>query len=589
METKPDIYGWCGRILKIDLNDGSHHTEQIDNALYRKFIGGRGLAGYFLRPFITLPWNDNAMPLLLFTGPLVNTISPTSGRMTIMSRSPLTGAVGDCSVGGSLGTEIKKAGWDGIIITGKSDFLCGLEIINDEIKIVEAKQYTGWGTAATHQAINKKGATAVIGPAAENDVLFSSVIVDGHYAAGRGGIGLSFAIKNIKYLTVRGDKNTFIFDGPALKKSRADVMRLVSASPALMGEQGIARFGTGALYDLIDARTMMPTDNFRKSIFDRASKMNAFAYQQRYHPHNTGCRGCPVLCKKETAADLILPEFETMSHFSALIDNDNLEAVTEANRICNDLGMDTISAAATLACYAEISSLKITPEMLFSLLHDIGHIRGVGAELAEGSYRYALRRGRPETSMTVKKLELPGYDPRGAYGMALSYAVSTRGGCHLRAYPISHEILRKPVATDRFTFDGKARIIKTAEDLNAAVDSLTACKFLFFAASLEEYAQVFSAITGLQSSAEDLFRAGERIYYQEKLMNAANGFSQVDDDLPKRFFNDDSRKDDRIVLKAINRNDFYQARANYYRIRGLNEGGLPTKEKAAELGLLWKV
>jgi aldehyde:ferredoxin oxidoreductase len=360
MEKQPDIYGWYGRILRIDLSDGSYHTEQIDSDLYRKFIGGRGLAGYFLRPFITLPWNDAAMPLLLFVGPLVNTISPTSGRMTVMSRSPLTGTVGDCSVGGSLGTEIKKAGWDGIIIQGRSDFLCGLEIINDEIKIVEAKKYTGQGTAATREGIKNNGATAVIGPAAENDVLFSSLIIDGHYAAGRGGIGLSFAAKNIKYLTVKGNKKTAIFDDAALKKARVDVMRLLSASPSIMGEQGIARLGTGALYDLVDARTMMPTDNFRKSIFDHASKMNAFAYQHQYHPRNTGCQGCPVLCKKITAADLILPEFETMSHFSALIGNDNLEAVTEANRICNDLGMDTISAAATLACYTETSGKSIT-------------------------------------------------------------------------------------------------------------------------------------------------------------------------------------------------------------------------------------
>jgi aldehyde:ferredoxin oxidoreductase len=191
--------------------------------------------------------------------------------------------------------------------------------------------------------------------------------------------------------------------------------------------------------------------------------------------------------------------------------------------------------------------------------------------------------------MAVKKMELPGYDPRGAYGMALAYALSTRGGCHLRAYPISHEILRKPVATDRFTFDGKARLIKTAEDLNAVVDSLTACKFLFFAASLEEYAKVYTAVTGLATSAEDLFSAGERIYFQERLMNAANGFTQTDDDLPKRFFNDDSLRGGQVVLPALNRNDFYAARTKYYRIRGLDEEGLPLEEKAKQLELTWKV
>jgi aldehyde:ferredoxin oxidoreductase len=216
-------------------------------------------------------------------------------------------------------------------------------------------------------------------------------------------------------------------------------------------------------------------------------------------------------------------------------------------------------------------------------------MRGIGADLAEGSYRYARKLASNKSTMTVKKLELPGYDPRGAYGMALSYAVSTRGGCHLRAYPVSHEILRKPVPTDRFTFDGKARIIKTAEDLNAVVDSLTACKFLFFAASLEEYAKIYSAVTGVSSSVEDLLAAGERIYYQERLMNAANDFSRIDDDLPARFFCEDSIKDGHIILKAIDRGDFCRTLDKYYRIRGLDADGMPVKEKAEQLGLAWKV
>jgi aldehyde:ferredoxin oxidoreductase len=589
MEKKPGKYGHHGRILLINLNDRSCRTEEIDESVYRKFIGGRGLAGYFLRPYISLPWDHPSMPLLFFTGPLTDTISPASGRMTIMSRSPLTGTVGDCSVGGSLAQQLKKAGWDGLIITGQSDSLCGIEIINDDVNIADARKFAGLGTAATHHLIREKGATAVIGPAAENDVLFSSVIIDGHYAAGRGGIGLSMAMKKIKYLTVRGNKKTLVSDEAALQKARADVMRLLSASPVLMGEQGISRNGTGALYDLIATRNMMPTYNFRKTIFSHAGTMNSFAYRQRYQPKNTGCRGCPVLCKKKTAAGLIMPEFETMSHFSALIGNDNLEAVVEANRLCNDYGMDTISAAATVACLAEISVLKISPEFLFSLLKDISQARGIGAELGEGSYRYAHRHGRTETSMTVKKMELPGYDPRGAYGMALAYALSTRGGCHLRAYPISNEILRKPVATDRFTFDGKARIIKTAEDLNAVVDSLTACRFLFFAASLEEYANIYTAVTGMETCAEDLFCAGERIYYQERLMNYVNGFAGADDDLPKRFFNDNSQQHGQVVLPALNREDFCAARAKYYRIRGLDEDGLPLPEKAGQLELAWKV
>ena len=213
----------------------------------------------------------------------------------------------------------------------------------------------------------------------------------------------------------------------------------------------------------------------------------------------------------------------------------------------------------------------------------VGKGEGIGMYLAQGSYRFCARYGHPELSMTVKKQELPAYDPRGAYGMALSYATSTRGGCHLRAYPISHEILRKPVVTDRFTFKGKARIVKISEDLNAVIDSLTACKFLFFAATLEEYAQVFVGVTGIETTAQDLLKIGERIYYNERVMNAKNGFSSKDDDLPQRFFSTAGTSGEGITINPINRDDFLKARGNYYKIRGLTEDGMPTQEKCAEL------
>jgi aldehyde:ferredoxin oxidoreductase len=190
--------------------------------------------------------------------------------------------------------------------------------------------------------------------------------------------------------------------------------------------------------------------------------------------------------------------------------------------------------------------------------------------------------------MCVKGLELPAYDPRGAYGMSLAYALSTRGGCHLRAYPVSHEILRKPVATDRFTYSGKARIIKIAEDQNAVIDSLTACKFIFFGATLEEYARALYGVTGFSTTGQDLLKTGERIYYQERILNARNGFSAKDDDLPQRFFHEPGYKGNDMRIASLDREAFLKARSNYYRIRGLSEDGLPTREKCGELGLEWE-
>ena len=280
-----------------------------------------------------------------------------------------------------------------------------------------------------------------------------------------------------------------------------------------------------------------------------------------------------------------MPEFETMSHFSALLDNTDIGAVVKANRICNEMGMDTISAAATLACFSEISKKKLSPKAVVSLLMDIGNKKGVGAELGQGAARYADNCGRSDLAMVVKGQELPAYDPRGAFGMALAYATSSRGGCHLRAYPISHEILRKPVATNRFSFSGKARMIKIGEDLNAVADSLTACKFIFFAASLEEYAKIYTAVTGIKTSGQDLFEVGERICYNERMMNSANGFTEKDDDLPARFFSMPGYTNESINIKPIDKEAFLTARSRYYIARKLNKDGTPILKVARELGL----
>ena len=582
------MYGWCGKILAVDLTTGDWEARRPASETYQECLGGRGLAGRYLEPEAARRWDDPAMPLLLFTGPLVDTASPTSGRMTVMSRSPLTGTVGDGSVGGSFGTMLKKAGWDGIVITGRSPRPCGIEIDGEEVQLTDAAGMYGLLTSQIFDRLRGRGAAAATGPAAENGVAFANIMVDGHFAAGRNGLGLSFAAKNLRYLTVKGHGKVAVADPEGLQDAVEDVRRLLSASPALLGEFGIAEFGTPALYDLMHARRMMPTENFRATFFPAASSLNAPALRERYRPKKTGCRGCPILCKKVAADGRSLPEFETLSHFTALLGNADLETAMAANRLCNEMGMDTISAAATLACHTEIEQVKLSSVEILSLLDMIGRGKGIGAELGRGSAAYASSRGRPDCAVTVKGQELPAYDPRGACGMALAYATSTRGGCHLRAYPIAHEILRKPVATDRMSFDGKARIIKIAEDLNAAIDSLTACKFVFFTASMEEYAKVFRAVTGVFASAQDLLKIGERIVYRERMMNARNGFNAADDDLPARFFVMPGSEVGHIRVPPLDRTTFLEARSRYYAVRGLDVAGMPTREKAVELGILWK-
>jgi aldehyde:ferredoxin oxidoreductase len=579
--------GWNFKILRIDLTTHTWTMERPEPAIYHKFIGGKGLAGYYLSDHITRDWDDPAMPLLIFAGPLVGTPAPTSGRLTVMSRSPLTGTVGDASVGGRFGTELKKAGWDGIIISGRSQQACGIEIVDEQIVFTDATALKGGKTSEIYTRLKDKGAVASIGPAADQRVRFASIMFDGHYAAGRNGLGTLVGAKNLKYITMKGTGKVPVSDLDGLKMAREEIFRMAAASPVLMGQLGITNYGTAAVYDLTSSRRMMPTANFRKTYFDDAIQANAGTYHKKYQPKKSGCRGCHILCKKIGNDKRILPEFETMNHFGPLLENADIEIITRANAICNEMGMDTISAGATLACYAEIENKRLTGDEILSLLTAVANGSGIGKELGKGSYEFARSKGKSEVSMSVKRLELPAYDPRGAYGMALGYAVSTRGGCHLRAYPIGNEILRKPVPTDRFTFSGKARIVKSAEDANAIIDSLTACKFIFFGATLEEYARAFTAVTGVESTGQDLSIIGERIYYAERIMNAKNGFNKIHDDLPQRFFKEPGSSGNNIEIQPIRRDDFLTARNNYYIVRGLDGNGLPTKEKSEELGLTW--
>jgi len=414
---------------------------------------------------------------------------------------------------------------------------------------------------------------AAIGPAGENGVLFANIMTGEGNSVGRGGLGAVMGAKGLKALVVDGDRKTEIADPLLFDKARQDVMRLFKASPVVFGPLGIAEFGTPVLVDLMAQRRMAPTGNFSRTFFEQSGNYSGPAIKEACGAKKDGCYGCPIQCKKSDRDGRHLPEYETVSHFGALNNISDLRSIVTANHLCNDLGLDTITAAATLSAWGEIRGRFPTADEIPALLEDMALRRGEGQLLALGSRRLAEQMGRPELSMSVKALELPAYDPRGAYGMALAYCTSPGGGSHLRAYPISHEILRKPVPTDRFSFSGKARIISIAEDTNAAVDSLVACKFSFFGASLEEYAELLSAATGIDYSPQRLKEIGRRILLTERFYNCANGFSRTDDILPERFFLEPGSSGDGILIPPIDRRDFEAELDKYYRIRGLNPQG----------------
>ena len=578
--------GYTSKSLKVDLSAKKTEIIETPSGLCEKFIGGRGFGVALIGRRILSAYDSPDMPLIFASGPLVGTSAPTSGRSAVVSRSPLTGTICDCSVGGRFGTELKKAGFDFIEITGVSGRWILLKIENGTVTIEDAERLAGKNVGDVRKQIGQHGSDAVIGIAGEKGVAFASIVFDGHYLAGRGGLGAVMGAKRIKAISVKGDGPVTVSDREGLLASREEIMRLLRASQAVFGELGLSEFGTSALVDLIHARRMEPTDNFRETFYESASSYSGYSLKNRYKSRKTGCAGCPVLCKKIGEKGEIIPEYETVSHFGALIRNSDVASIIEANRLCNDYGLDTITTASTVSCYAEIEGVTVAPHEMLAIIKMIGmRENGLGEKLSGGSYRYAKERGKPQVSISVKGLELPAYDPRGAYGMALAYVTSNRGGCHLRAYPISHEILRKPVATDRFSFEGKARTIKIAEDMNAVVDSMTACKFVFFAASLEEYAKAVTAVTGMRHDAQSLLRTGERIYVLERYLNSLIGFGRDDDDLPERFFTTEGTSSVNLKIKPLDRQQFLTARNNYYRVRGYGEDGVPGKDLLVRLGL----
>jgi aldehyde:ferredoxin oxidoreductase len=576
--------GWTGTILNVDLTSGRIWREALPVHLLHGYLGGRGLGVRLMRDFHTLDPFAPEMPLIFAVGPLCGTAAPTAARLSVVSRSPLTGTIYDCSAGGRFAWRLKSAGLDVLRITGASPRSVVLRIIGDAVDLLPADSLWGKTVPETVAALADKGSVAAIGPAGENGVLFANIMMGEGNSVGRGGLGAVMGQKRLKAVVVNGEETTSIADRKRFDHARKDVMRLFRASPIIFGELGIAEFGTPALVDLMRQRRMAPTENFRKTVFPASDNYSGPAIRRDFHARKDGCYGCPIQCKKSTPKGEHLPEYETVSHFGALNGISDLSAIVRSNTLCNDLGIDTISAAATLSAWGEARGRFPTAEEVPGLLQDTA-LRQEGGELLScGSRRLAEHLGKPGLSMSVKSLELPAYDPRGAYGMALAYCTSNRGGCHLRAYPISHEILRKPVATDRFSFSGKARIIKIAEDTNAAVDSLVACKFSFFGATLEEYAELLSATTGVEYTPQSLKEIGERIYLTERYYNCINGFSIIDDQLPERFYTEPGSSGDGITIPPIDRARFHEELQKYYRIRGLTaEGTFDDRDFLAKL------
>ncbi|MCF7792448.1 MAG: aldehyde ferredoxin oxidoreductase family protein [Candidatus Cloacimonetes bacterium] len=594
MKSK-NVFGWMNKISKIDLTDNTQEEIKINEENLRKYLGGRGL-GVKLYSDLCSPdtdplSSDNAF--IFLTGPLTG-LFPTAGRYQIISRSPQTGTIFDTSSGGVFGERLKKTGLDGIIITGKAKEPVYLLITNDKIEIKKADHLWGKNTQQTRDILqeeySKKASVASIGPAGENQVIFASIMNDKDRAAGRGGMGAVMGSKNLKAIVALGTKEIPVADPEGLKEILTKIDRLIDKNPVT--GKSLPLLGTSVLVNIINAHGMFPTENFQRGVFNDAEGISGEKITETLLQKRSACFKCPMACGRTTKTvnkEGEGPEYETVWAFGAQLGINDLTKITEANYLCNELGLDTITTGNTIGCAMELYEKGAFPhelkwgdaDVLEKLVEDIACKRGIGEDLALGSKRLAEKYGRPELAMQVKGLELPAYDPRGAQGQALAYATSNRGGCHMRAYMISNEILGSPMILDRYSSKGKAEIVALLQDVSAVVDSLVLCRFIQFAVSISTLTEMVNIVTGLDYTEEELLEAGKRIYTLERDFNAKAGFDRKDDLLPSRFMEEELQEGSsrhRVVQLNKMLNDYYQ-------VRGWDENGIPTKKVKEKLGI----
>ncbi|KAB3540990.1 aldehyde ferredoxin oxidoreductase family protein [Alkaliphilus pronyensis] len=594
--------GYIGKIIRVDLTNKSFKTEALDMELAKGYIGGRGLAERYYANEVN-PMVDPLSPenkLIFATGPLSGTPTPTGGRYMVVTKSPLTGTIACSNSGGRWGAELKMAGYDMIIIEGKSDTPVYINIHDDEISIKDAGHLWGKVTSAVTKELNTelgdKVKVATIGPAGEKLSKIAAVMNDIDRAAGRSGVGAVMGSKNLKAITVRGTGKVKVSNPERLKEVVAACNKKIREN-GVTG-QGLPTYGTAVLVNIINENGVFPTNNWQQSTFHGAEATSGETLAEKYLVKRVGCYGCPIACGRHCKVDDLEaggPEYETIWGFGADCGVSDLGAVIKANYWCNEMGLDTISAATTIASAMELYEKGyIKPEDVDGVPLEFGNAdaviewtkrmgerEGLGDKLAEGSYRLCEGYGVPEFSISVKKQELPAYDPRGIQGQGLAYATSNRGGCHVRAYLISPEILGLPEKLDRFSLEGKATWVKIFQDFTAAIDSSGLCLFTSFAMGAQDYADMYNAVCGTDLTGDTFIEAGERIWNIEKVFNLEAGIKPEEDTLPTRVLKeaiaDGPSKGSSAKLNEI--------LPEYYEVRGWDNRGIPSEEKLKALGI----
>ena len=549
--------------------------------------------------------------LIFATGPLTSTPAPTGNRYMVVTKSPLTGALTNSNSGGDFPTWMKRTGFDLFIFEGRAANPVYLWVNEDQVEIRSAEHLWGKDVHETTEMVlaetDPKAKAACIGPAGERLVKMAAIINDKHRAAGRSGVGAVMGSKNLKAVVAQGCKDPILADVEGAKALGRKMTIEVGTDAK---KSAMREFGTSYVPDVTNELGILPTYNSKTGVFEGASSINGPTLNKKYLIRPTPCYKCPLSCGRLTEVkDEGFegkgegPEYETIASFGSACGVDNLGAVTKANYLCNELGLDTISMGMTIACAMEMFEDGIIPEetigrslnfgdaeAMVEMVRMTAYREGFGDALAEGSYRLAESYGHPDYSITAKKLEFPGYDPRGSKGMGLLYATSNIGASHMSGDVAYTEVFGVPSKTDSLATDGKAELVSLYEDAFVLIDATGVCVFVsvryFFNGQVyllpTRLAEMMNLVTGTDYTPETLLKAGERVFNLERMFLVGAGFTQADDTLPKRILEEPLPAGPAKGHVA----ELDKMLPEFYQVRGWDKNGVPTDAKLRELGLM---
>jgi len=599
--------GYLGKILRVNLSTREHRVERLKENEVVKLLGGRGLAakayydetGPEVKPF------GSANKVFLVTGPLTGVKLPSTTKIGLSTKSPETGMYLCSNSGGDFGPQLKFCGFDGLIVEGQANDWTYLLIRDGEVTFGDARPWQGLTTDETLEALkaavgDKRASALSIGPAAERLVRFSYVNVDTR-AIGRGGAGAVLGSKRLKGIAVLGSSSIPVADPDRVKEIRRAAIEELRETRA-----NHTKYGTPQYIEIINELGCMPTRNFQTAYFEGTDKIDAHVMRDEYWARNFGCYQCPVACGKVCevkegpfAGARARTEFETVALLGPNCGVDDYGAIVAANQLCDEIGIDTISAGNGIALTMELYERGlITSEdtdgiearfgngqALVDLVRLIGERRGIGDLLAEGMAHVA--RERPEWSryiLAVKGMPFAGYDPRGFYGNGLTYGTSSRGACHnVGGWTIRDEL--QSGKYDRFALKGKGVLVQTIQDNRAYVDSLGLCTVVRGSMDFRDNPQsdVLEAVTGYDFTPQ-LMEIGARIYTLERLILNREGIRRKDDLLPERITKEtvpSGPTEGRILTEEM----YAVMLDEYYEARGWDEDGVPMPETIRKLGL----